>query len=116
MLSYKLDDLKLAFSGDLETAVIVAESYLTTENNLKEQLQKAIFSQDLQSLQLALHAIKGALSVFGQTSLYESIKDKNDNLKVKKLVITQDDVKKIIAEMNEFSELIKKILSELVSK
>jgi len=97
-----VDTLKAAFDNDLEITLAVSESLLTSRNELHSRLQAALSQQNGLEIKAAIHAIKGAVSVFGESDFYIKIKLIDQNLKHQPDFKDDSSVQGVLGEFSAF--------------
>ena len=78
-----IETLKAAFDNDLEITIAVAESLISSKGQLHSRLVAALKAGASGEIKSAIHAIKGAISVFGESALYSRVRTIDESLKQK---------------------------------
>ncbi len=105
------NEISEQFDGDLDIALAASEAFVETFQELLNRIHKGFLNQDCKESQLAIHAFKGSISVFGfkqiisQLQLCEKLLKSNNLAEAHKLFELQlQAIQNVYLELANFAK------------
>jgi HPt (histidine-containing phosphotransfer) domain-containing protein len=104
-----IESLKSMYFGDTEIIAETITVFLSTIPDLVADFKKSFAGPDPKNIQHSIHALKGAVLIFGDTSLCEHLKKMDRGCKEGRLAEVKADYVNIVDETNAFCKVLEGI-------